>query len=44
MPANCRGVVYCNPIFTPTKAVDQSRQAVMARAVVLKSFDCIEEG
>lgn len=39
MPANCRGVAYCNPIFMPTNAVDHKKQAIMAKKVVCeKSF------
>jgi hypothetical protein len=32
-------VVNLKPIFTPTKAVDQSRQAAMAKNVVLKILE-----
>lgn len=39
IPANCKGVVNLKPIFTPTKAVDQSRQAAMAKNVVLKILE-----
>ncbi len=33
-PANCKGVVYCNPILIPAKAVDQSKQAMIAKKYV----------
>ncbi len=39
IPANCNGVVYFKPIFTPTKAVDHRRQAAMAKNVVLKILE-----
>ena len=39
MPANCMGVVYCNPILTPAKADDQSRQDIMARTAVWVLLD-----
>lgn len=39
MPANCIGVVYCNPIFTPAKADDQRRQDIMARMAVFLLLD-----
>jgi hypothetical protein len=35
VPANCKGVAYCKPIFTPAKAVDQSKQDRMASKEVL---------
>ena len=35
MPANCNGVWYSNPIFTPTNAVDHNMHARMALNVVL---------
>ena len=31
MPANCSGVVYSKPILIPAKAVDQRRQATIAK-------------
>ena len=34
MPANCSGVWYSKPIFTPTNAVDQSQVAIIARKEV----------
>jgi hypothetical protein len=36
IPANCTGVVYSSPIFTPANAEDQRRQEMMASMVVLK--------
>ena len=39
MPANCIGVVYCNPIFTPAKADDHRRQDIMARMAVFLLLD-----
>jgi len=34
VPANCRGVAYSKPIFTPAKAVDHNRQDIIARREV----------
>jgi hypothetical protein len=36
-PANCKGLVYCNPIFIPAKAVDHKTQAVSANRILLLS-------
>jgi hypothetical protein len=35
-PAKARGPENCNPILTPTNAVDHNRQAVTASSAVLE--------
>lgn len=44
IPANCKGDMYCKPIFTPAKAVDHNRQAIMAKKAVVFNIFRIKPG